>query len=50
VVITVLTQEDEKSDELNNKWFNGKNLVGLTAGASTPDWVINNVRIKIEAI
>jgi len=46
----VETKHIEKSDELNNKWFNGKNLVGLTAGASTPDWVINNVRIKIESI
>jgi len=38
--------EDEKELELN--WFNNKNLCGVTAGASTPDWIIQNVINKIE--
>lgn len=38
--------EDEK--ELKMKWFAGKEKVGITAGASTPDWVINEVIYKIK--
>ncbi|MBU4492830.1 MAG: 4-hydroxy-3-methylbut-2-enyl diphosphate reductase [Nanoarchaeota archaeon] len=44
----VETKHIEKADEIDDKWFNGRNLIGLTAGASTPDWVINNVKEKIE--
>lgn len=33
--------EDEK--ELDSSWFNDKKLCGVTAGASTPDWIIQNV-------
>lgn len=29
--------------ELNQEWLKGKNKVGITAGASTPDWVIKEV-------
>jgi len=46
----VETKHIEKADELDYKWFNGKNMIGLTAGASTPDWVISDIRTKIEAI
>lgn len=44
----VETKHIEKAGELDDMWFNGKNLIGLTAGASTPDWVIKNVKEKIE--
>lgn len=37
--------EDEK--ELKKEWFIGKRVCGITAGASTPDWIINNVIGKI---
>ena len=40
--------EDEK--ELDLKWFENKNICGITAGASTPDWIIQNVINKIEHI
>lgn len=40
--------EDEK--ELQEEWFANKNLCGVTAGASTPDWIIQNVVAKIEQI
>jgi len=40
--------EDEQ--ELDLTWFNNKNLCGVTAGASTPDWIINKVVKKIEEI
>jgi len=38
--------EDEK--ELNTKWFENKTLCGVTAGASTPDWIIKKVINQIE--
>jgi 4-hydroxy-3-methylbut-2-enyl diphosphate reductase len=38
--------EDEK--ELEKEWFNGKNVCGITAGASTPDWIIKSVVETIE--
>ena len=31
-----------------NESNKNKKTIGLTAGASTPDWVINNVKEKIE--
>ncbi len=33
--------EDEM--DLKKSWFNGKKFCGLSAGASTPDWIIQNV-------
>lgn len=38
----------ENEKELNDKWFKDKNLCGITAGASTPDWIIQQVVNKIE--
>jgi len=35
------------SQELKGKWFKNKKSVGITAGASTPDWVINEVVQKV---
>ncbi len=40
--------EDEKELQLN--WFDNKNLCGVTAGASTPDWIIQKVIDKIQEI
>ena len=31
-------------------WFRGRDVVGLTAGTSTPDWVIEEVREWLEAL
>lgn len=33
----------ERPDELEDTWFKPTDIVGLTAGASTPDWVIEGV-------
>ncbi len=33
--------EDEK--DLDFEWFKGKKFCGISAGASTPDWIIQNV-------
>jgi len=37
----------EGPDDLRAEWFEGKNYCGISAGASTPDWIIEQV---IEAI
>jgi 4-hydroxy-3-methylbut-2-en-1-yl diphosphate reductase len=40
----------ESANELNADWFQGHDSVGLTAGTSTPDSTINEVKHRIEAI
>ncbi|MCX2717565.1 4-hydroxy-3-methylbut-2-enyl diphosphate reductase [Helicobacter sp. MIT 21-1697] len=40
----------EDENEIDNTWFIGKKLCGITAGASTPDWIISRVQAKIEQI
>ena len=40
----------EDENELENIWFQDKKLCGVTAGASTPDWIIQKVIDKIEKI
>lgn len=37
----------ETADELEKDWFTGVETVGLTAGASTPDWIIEEVYSKM---
>ena len=37
-------------DELDESWFENCNSVGISAGASTPDYLIHQVREKIEKI
>ena len=39
----------ENETELENSWFINKKLCGVTAGASTPDWIIQQVIDKIES-
>jgi len=38
----------ENEKELQNVWFDGKTLCGISAGASTPDWIVKNVIANIE--
>jgi len=38
----------ENSKELEKQWFEGKKVCGITAGASTPDWIIQEVVNKVE--
>lgn len=40
----------EDEDEIDPAWFLGKKLCGISAGASTPDWIIQNVIQRIQAI
>lgn len=37
----------ENENELENEWFFEKKLCGISAGASTPDWIVQNVIDKI---
>lgn len=37
----------ETADELETIWFQGATVAGLTAGASTPDWIIEEVYEKM---
>ena len=39
----------ENENELESSWFLNKSLCGVTAGASTPDWIIQQVVDKIES-
>jgi 4-hydroxy-3-methylbut-2-enyl diphosphate reductase len=43
------TYHVETAQELEPKWFDGKNKVGITAGASTPDYLIEEVIAKIRS-
>lgn len=40
----------ETSEELEPKWFEGKESVGITGGASTPQWIIDEVVKAVEAL
>ncbi|MFT3915916.1 MAG: 4-hydroxy-3-methylbut-2-enyl diphosphate reductase [Anaeromyxobacteraceae bacterium] len=40
----------ETEDELQAAWFEGCKVVGLSAGASTPDWVVTGVAAWLRAL
>lgn len=40
----------ESASELKREWFNKTDRVGITAGASTPDWIIKEVITKMGEI
>lgn len=40
----------ESAEDIENGWFEGKNLCGISAGASTPDWVISDVVDRVSKI
>ncbi len=40
----------ETADELDPAWFKGVGTAGLTAGASTPDWIIEEVRRRMDEL
>ena len=40
----------ESEEELEKSWFDGKNLCGISAGASTPDWIIQKVVDRIKKV
>ncbi|MBU7005272.1 bifunctional 4-hydroxy-3-methylbut-2-enyl diphosphate reductase/30S ribosomal protein S1 [Phosphitispora fastidiosa] len=44
------TYHIETAGEIDRKWLIGMELVGITAGASTPDWIIEEVRSYMEDV
>jgi len=44
----VASHHIEGPDDLDATWFEGKELCGISAGASTPDWIIQQVVETIE--
>lgn len=44
------THHIEVADEIEPEWFDGVSKVGITSGASTPDWVVNAVVEKLRAL
>ena len=40
----------EVADEIDSSWFENTSIVGITAGASTPDWIIREVVELVESI
>lgn len=48
--LSVPTCHIETSSEIEDGWFKGANRVGITAGASTPEWIIKEVEERIRDI
>ena len=46
----VETRHIESADELDESWLEGKRKVGVTAGASTPGWIIEEFIARLEEI
>lgn len=46
----VPTYHIETADEIKPAWFSAANCVGVTAGASTPDWIIAEAERKVRDI
>jgi len=42
-----VTYHIETADEIRPEWLRGVNTLGVTAGASTPDWIIDEVVKKL---
>lgn len=40
----------ETKDELQTEWFTGCRTVGISAGASTPDWVVEGVAERLASL
>ncbi len=48
--LSVRTYHVETEEELKKKWFKNIQKVGITAGASTPDWIIKRIEKRIRDI
>lgn len=44
------THHIEVADEIRQEWFSGAQTVGVTAGASTPDWIVQDVLKRLEGM
>ncbi|OGW37356.1 MAG: 4-hydroxy-3-methylbut-2-enyl diphosphate reductase [Nitrospirae bacterium RBG_13_39_12] len=48
--LSVPTYHIETSSEIKKKWFKGAKYLGITAGASTPEWIIKDIAERIRDI
>ncbi len=48
--LSVKTHHIETADEIDDRWFPDVRRTGITAGASTPDWIIKEVEKRIRDI
>ncbi len=48
--VPVRTYHIETDGEIDPSWFRGVKTVGITAGASTPEWIIDKVKQRIHVI
>lgn len=46
----VPTEFIQTADEIDPAWFEGRRVVGLATGTSTPDWIIENVLARLDAL
>ena len=44
------TYQVQSAEELQREWFSGAQRVGISAGASTPDWILEPVVRRIAEI
>jgi len=42
------THQIETAKDLDASWLAGKEKIGITAGASTPDWIIEEVKVLLQ--
>jgi 4-hydroxy-3-methylbut-2-enyl diphosphate reductase len=53
MAVQILGEKDthhiETADQLDKGWFEGKQAIGVTAGASTPDYLIDQVITRIRS-
>jgi len=40
----------ERAEEIRAEWFKGKSKVGITAGASTPEWIIKDIAGQLKGL
>ncbi len=50
ISMSIPTYHIETASEIEDKWFLNAAKVGITAGASTPDWIIKEVEKRIKDI
>jgi 4-hydroxy-3-methylbut-2-enyl diphosphate reductase len=50
ISMSVPTYHIETAKEIRKEWFNKVKKVGITAGASTPDWIIEEIADRIRHI
>lgn len=48
--LDVTTYHIETASEIREEWLNNAKTVGITAGASTPDWIIREVELRLRDI